>query len=164
MLRDVLQWDKKIEESIQRMKTTKRTCNLILGVGDGKENGYFRSFQYSHSTLNVINDTNPLPKNETFHLPIENVVYHGMDWNCPPFYIRLHEMLEKYHGGINAENTIRYIVPGLNSGNLQAVIYDLSNEWVYIAYGYVTEDKQKIDAYKRPYIGLNLKELFNVSL
>jgi hypothetical protein len=49
----------------------------------------------------------------------------------------------------------------LNSGNLQAVVYDLSNEWVYIAYGYIDENKNKIDAYKRPYIGLNLKELFN---
>lgn len=44
------------------MQTTKRTCNLILGVGDGRENGYFRSFQYSHSVCNVINDTVPLPK------------------------------------------------------------------------------------------------------
>ena len=35
-------------------------------------------------------------------------------------------MLNKYHGQITAENTIRYIVPGLNSGNLQAVVYDLS--------------------------------------
>lgn len=144
------------------MKTTKRTCNLILGVGDGK--GYFRSFQYSHSTLNVINDSNPLPKNDTFHLPIENVVYHGMDWLCPSFYIRLHEMLTKYHGTISAENTLRYIVPGLNSGNLQAVVYDLSNEWVYIAYGYINDKGKKINAYERPYIGLNLKELFNQPL
>ena len=112
----------------------------------------------------MINDTHPLPKYQTFHLPIENTVYHGMDWNCPSFYIRLHEMLEKYHGQIDAENTIRYIVPGLNSGNLQAVVYDLSNEWVYIAYGYIEENGKKIDAFNRPYIGLNLKNLFGISL
>jgi hypothetical protein len=145
------------------MQTTKRTCNLILGVGDGRDQGYFRSFQYSHSVLNVIDDKNPLPKNDTFHLALENTVYHGMDWNCPSFYIRLHEMLQKYHGNITAENTIRYILPGLNSGNLQAVIYDLSNEWVYIAYGHVDEQtKKKTDAYNRPFIGLNLKEMWNV--
>lgn len=45
-------------------------------------------------------------------------------------------MLEKYHGNITAENTMEYILPGLNSGNLQAIVYDLSREWVYIAYGY----------------------------
>lgn len=73
-------------------------------------------------------------------------------------------MLEKYHGNITAENTIRYIVPGLNSGNLQAVVYDLSNEWVYVAYGYIDDKNRKIDAYNRPYIGLNLKELFGTKL
>lgn len=36
VLRDVLQWDSSLEQSVARMKTTKRTCNLILGVGDGK--------------------------------------------------------------------------------------------------------------------------------
>jgi hypothetical protein len=52
---------------------------------------------------------------------------------------------------------MRYIVPGLNSGNLQAVVYDLNNEWAYVAYGYIDENKKKINAFNRPYIGLNLK-------
>ncbi len=55
---------------------------------------------------------------------------------------------------------MQYILPGLNSGNLQAIIYDLSKEWVYIAYGHENSNGHKIDAYKRPYIGLNLKKLF----
>ena len=87
VLRDVLQWDKNIEESIHRMKTTQRTCNLILGVGDGNK-GYFRGFQYSHSTLNVVDDHKPLPNNSTWHPAIPEVVYWGMDWNCPPFHSR----------------------------------------------------------------------------
>lgn len=70
-------------------------------------------------------------------------------------------MLEKYHGNITAENTIRYILPGLNSGNLQAVVYDLSHDWVYFAYGYEDENKKKTNAYLRPWIGINLKEAFS---
>ena len=142
------------------MKTTRRTCNLILGVGDGKSQ--FRGFQYSHSVLNVVDDKNPLPKNDTWHAPVENAVYWGMDWLCPSFHERLNEMLNKYHGNITAENAVRYIVPGLNSGNLQVVIYDLTREWVYFAYGFVppNQTKEKIDAYKRPFIGLNLKDVF----
>lgn len=85
LLRDVLQFDTTIDETIHRMKTTKRTCNLILGAGDGKKGGYFRSFQYGHSVINVINDTTPLPQNDTWHFPIKNAVYHGMDWLCPTF-------------------------------------------------------------------------------
>ena len=75
-------------------------------------------------------------------------------------------MLQEYHGNITAENSIRYILPGLNSGNLQAVIYDLTNEWVYFAYGYEyykpNGSRVRVNAYERPYIGINLKEIFSV--
>ena len=69
-------------------------------------------------------------------------------------------MLEKYHGNITAENTMKYILPGVNSGNLQTVVYDLSREWVYFAYGYQDKKGKKTDAYMRPWIGLNLKDIF----
>lgn len=55
----------------------------------------------------------------------------------------------------------------MNSGNLQSVIYDLTNEWVYIAYGYeeyIDGKRIRTEAYKRPYVGLNLKEIFKVKL
>jgi len=48
----------------------------------------------------------------------------------------------------------------LNSGNLQAVVYDLANEWIYFSYG-IMDGKQKINAFERPYIGLNLAKLFS---
>lgn len=51
-------------------------------------------------------------------------------------------------------------MPGLNSGNLQVVVYDLTYEKVYFAYGYVTDDKKNIDAYLRPFISLDLKAMF----
>jgi isopenicillin-N N-acyltransferase-like protein len=52
---------------------------LILGVGDGKLQE-FRGFQYSYSILNVVDDDNLIPANDTWHPKIENVVYWGMDW------------------------------------------------------------------------------------
>ena len=55
---------------------------------------------------------------------------------------------------------MQYILPGLNSGNLQAVVYDLTKEWVYFAYGHQDAKGKITDAYKRPWIGLNLKEIF----
>jgi isopenicillin-N N-acyltransferase-like protein len=76
LLRDILQWDLTLNDSINRIKTAKRTCSLILGVGDGKM-GQFRSFQYSSSDANVIDDINFIPKNDTWHAPLKNVVYHG---------------------------------------------------------------------------------------
>ena len=157
VLRDVLQWDTTLDQSIHRMQTTKRTCNLILGVGDGKSE--FRSFQYSHSVCNVIGDTNPLPK-EDWHPAIEDAVYYGMDWLCPPFHERLHELLTNNHGLITAEMTVRQIIPSLNSGNLQIAVYDLSNDKVYFSYGMKDEKGHNVDAYFRPFIMLNLKDMF----
>lgn len=70
------------------MQTTRRTCSLILGVGDGKE-GSFRSFQYSHTVLNVISDTNLAPVSEVWHPPFPGLVYYGMDWMCPTYTKRM---------------------------------------------------------------------------
>jgi isopenicillin-N N-acyltransferase like protein len=36
MLRDILQFDKTFDDSFNRLTNGQRTCNLILGVGDGK--------------------------------------------------------------------------------------------------------------------------------
>jgi hypothetical protein len=55
---------------------------------------------------------------------------------------------------------VRAIVPGLNSGNLQVVVYDLTYKQVFFAFGHVNEDGKRVDAYLRPFIRLNLDELF----
>ncbi len=84
MLREILQFDASLDAAIHRMKTKRRTCDLILGVGDGKESTV-RGFQYSYSQLNVLSDTNFLPVNASWHAPIADAVYWGMDWICPTF-------------------------------------------------------------------------------
>lgn len=48
--------------------------DLILGVGDGKSNS-FRGFEYSYSVLNVFNDVNMQPYNQTWHPRIPGLVY-----------------------------------------------------------------------------------------
>jgi hypothetical protein len=69
-------------------------------------------------------------------------------------------MLDEYYSRVTVENTISHILPGLRSGNLQAVVYDLANEWVYFSYGTKVGNKA-INAFERPYIALNLKKLFS---
>ena len=36
ILRDILQFDETLNDSIARISNAHRTCDLILGVGDGK--------------------------------------------------------------------------------------------------------------------------------
>ncbi len=54
LLRDVLEFDNTVFDSVTRMETANRTCDLILGVGDGKAET-FRGFAYSASELFVYN-------------------------------------------------------------------------------------------------------------
>jgi isopenicillin-N N-acyltransferase-like protein len=81
LLRDILQFDNTLEDSKFRLTNSPRTCNLILGVGDGKSNE-FNSIQYSYSVANFMNDTTLKPEAD-WHPKIKNIVYHGMDWLCP---------------------------------------------------------------------------------
>jgi hypothetical protein len=69
-------------------------------------------------------------------------------------------LLEKHHGEIDAKLAVTTIVPGLNSGNLQVVVYDLTYKQVYFAFGHVNEDKSRTNAYMRPFILLDLQEVF----
>ena len=57
ILRDILQFDKSLQDSKMRVKTADRTCNLILGVGDGEEK-MFNSIRYSYSAADFFDDKN----------------------------------------------------------------------------------------------------------
>lgn len=83
-----------------------------------------------------------------------------MDWLCPSFHERLAQLLQKHHGEITAEKAVRIIVPGLNSGNLQVVVYDLTYNQVFFAFGHVNADGSRTNAFMRPFIQLDLKEMF----
>ena len=45
-MRDILQFDDSLEEATFRIENATRTCDLLLGVGDGKAND-FTGFRYS---------------------------------------------------------------------------------------------------------------------
>lgn len=103
LLRDVLQFDAGLPEIHEHITDAARTCNLILGFGDGKINSEdgsapFNSCQYSNSVANFMDDTNMKPVNATWHAPIPQMVYHGMDWLCPNYSVVLHKQLESLHG------------------------------------------------------------------
>ena len=113
ILRDVLQFDSHLEDSMDRMKNAHRTCNLILGVGDGKvvpsDDGEvipFHAVQYSKSVANVQTDKNMMPYNETWHQRLDQMIYHGMDWECPGYSVALQDQLKSLHGSLTPENSI----------------------------------------------------------
>ena len=53
VLRDILEFDNTVFDAVDRLSNANRTCDLILGVGDGKEKTA-RGFAYSSSSLFVL--------------------------------------------------------------------------------------------------------------
>lgn len=163
LLRDILQFDNTYEDSIERIKGANRTCDLILGVGDGKA-GTARGFQYSASVANVFDDTNLEPYNATWHPRIPSVVYWGMDWLCPSFNKAMADQIHTNYGQLDAAVTIRDIAPLVQTGDTHAVVYDLTEQLMYVSFvapinnSYPALPKM---AYDRQFTQLNLTALFN---
>eukprot|EP00698_Gefionella_okellyi_P003886 TRINITY_DN135_c0_g1_i1.p1 TRINITY_DN135_c0_g1~~TRINITY_DN135_c0_g1_i1.p1 ORF type:complete len:449 (+),score=102.01 TRINITY_DN135_c0_g1_i1:33-1379(+) len=132
LLRDILQFDQTYEDTITRIDKAHRTCDLILGVGDGKSNN-FRGIQYSHSVANFFTWDDMLPRNDSWHPRIRDIVYYGMDWLCPGYNQVLSQQLSQWHGNITAENAIRHVTPIVQTGNLHIAYYDLHNMQLYVA-------------------------------
>ena len=165
LLRDILQFDNTLDDSINHIKNAHRTCDLILGVGDGKpqqnkSSAPFRGIQYSHSVANFFDDTNMLPKNDTWHARIPNMVYYGMDWLCPGYSVVLHRQLKAYHGKLTPENTVKNVVPIVQTGDLHVVISDLTNMNMFVANARGSSETGPLKAFDRQFVKLDMKEMF----
>merc|ERR1712137_591411 len=163
LLRDILHQDPSLDASVDRLQHAKRTCDLILGVGDGKPGAGsgkgFRSFAYSSSKLTVMDDEHLLPEAE-WHQPLENVVYHGMDWVCPGYSQALHDQLQKHHGNLSAELAIREVTAVETSGDLHIAYYDLKNMAMWVSFRRQTWLDGPEKAFERQFTRFNLTELF----
>lgn len=158
ILRDVLQFDNTLADAHTRMSTAHRTCDLILGVGDGKSKS-FRGIQYSASVANFYTDTDMMPVAD-WHPRMTNVVYYGMDWLCPGYSTVLHAQLQKVYGNITAENTIREVTSITQTGDLHIAIYDLTNMIVHVANARRDGASGPTMAYDRAFTRIDGKQLF----
>jgi isopenicillin-N N-acyltransferase-like protein len=167
ILRDILQFDTTLDDAMKHIKGASRTCDLILGVGDGKVdskiNGApFRGVQYSHSVANFFDDKNMEPANDTWHAKIDSMVYYGMDWLCPNYSVVLHRQLAMLHGSLSVAKTIQEVVPIVQTGDLHIAIYDLTKMMMYIANAKSASETGPAMAYDRQFIQLNMTKIFMV--
>ena len=73
----------------------------------------------------------------------------GMDWLCPNYSEVLARQINSFHGKLTADVIIREIVSIEQSGSLHIAVYDLVNEFVYIANARGTSESGPLDAYDR---------------
>jgi len=163
ILRDVLQYEDSLTGAQNRISNANRTCNLIIGVGDG-EMGKANGVQFSGYVANFYEDYNLLPVNETWHLPIENVVYNGMDWLCPGYNQVLGDQLRKFHGSIDEMVTIKNILPTTQTGSLHIAVYDLTEQNMHVSFSRsgAADVSEPFNAYERQYTRLRMKDLFTL--
>ena len=164
MLRDILQMDTTLEEGVGRITGAQRTCDLLLGVGDGNAAsgmGAFRGIQYSPGPANVFDDTNLEPSEYDWHPRIKHVVYWGMDWICPNDNRMLSHQLNLYYGNITAFNTIHFILPYVQTGSLHVAIYDHALGKMHISTARGDGETGQLDAYARQYIELDTNKLWS---
>lgn len=161
ILRDVLQFENSLDAGVQHIKDANRTCNLIIGLGDGKANKA-NGIQFSGHVANNYEDYNLLPVNETWHKQVKDVVYNGMDWLCPGFNSVLGDQLTKYHGSIDADVVVKNILPTVQTGDLHVAVYDLTDSLMHVSFyrGKNNDQSQPLNAYERQFTRLRMKDIF----
>lgn len=161
ILRDVLQFEDSLQGAEDRIANANRTCNLIIGVGDGEEN-MVNGIEFSGYVAIPYDDVTLLPVNETWHPKIDDVVYNGMDWLCPGYTGPLGDQLQKYHGSISEVNTIQNILPTVQTGDLHAVVYDLTEQLMHVSFCRrgSADPSEPHYAYERQFTRLNMKDIF----
>jgi len=158
LLRDILQWDLTVDDATNRMANAKRTCDLILGVGDGKM-GEFRGYEYSSSVLKVFNDVNMMPLAD-WHPRINNTVYWGMDWICPGDNIVLSHQIQQLYGKLSPATAIKSLASVEESGDNHIAYYDLTNTELYVAYAAPHNSPGPQAGYARQFTHFTLNPLF----
>ena len=161
VFRDTLQFTNNVNEAVSAIQNSNRTCNLILGVGDGNNKAVY-GIEYSGYVAVPYNDANQLPVNDTWHPVVKDVVYNGMDWDCPGYNQKLGHQLGEYRSKISPEVLIRNILPTVQTGDVHSAIYDLEESIMYVSFmrkSTAPADEPQF-AYERQWTALNLNDFF----
>jgi hypothetical protein len=161
VLRDILQFDHTQMDGLSRLASSHRTCDLIMGVGGGKDQK-FNSVEYSASICRFISDTDFIPVAD-WHPPLENVVYHGMDWLCPTYSKVLNQQLSLYHGKLTPEVALRYVMSIVQTGDLHVYVIDLTDMQLYVAHARADGASGNVKAFDRSYLKIDMPSVWAVT-
>jgi len=170
LFRDMLQFDKSVEQAITRINNAHRTCSVFLGIGD-HGTGNFKAVEYSHDRVVVFGDNSPFPgyaPTPSQHPLMNGVVY--VDKHTQPSGDPcLASIIQASYGKIDVK-TIIDLAALLQTGDMHAAIFDYAHDYMYVAlasqtipYPAPTPDPVQ-PAFNRQFISLNMTDLFNTYL
>lgn len=166
LMRDVLQFDNSLQNAIKHIQEAHRTCSIWLGVGDAKAKA-FRLFEYSKSTAKVYGDQNVTGIDESrfnregcddacYHnYSMTDLVYWGVHLGC------WNKVLHENYGKLDPA-TVMQLVGVVQTGDLQAVVYDLAQMQMYVSNARGISEEGPLNAYDRQFVKLDLNQLFKV--
>ena len=165
VVRNILQHTTSLDDAVASVEAAERTCNLIIGVGDGKVSDstpMVNGIEYSGRVAVPYNDKNQLPVNGTWHPVLDSMVYNGMDWNCPAYTQVLGEQLTKYRTQLEPSNVIGNILPTVQTGNLHIALYSLTDNNLHLSFCRrdSADSSEPHFAYERQFTGFDMDVIF----
>eukprot|EP00672_Neobodo_designis_P026182 CAMPEP_0174832426 /NCGR_PEP_ID=MMETSP1114-20130205/3671_1 /TAXON_ID=312471 /ORGANISM="Neobodo designis, Strain CCAP 1951/1" /LENGTH=455 /DNA_ID=CAMNT_0016066285 /DNA_START=48 /DNA_END=1415 /DNA_ORIENTATION=+ len=158
--RKIVQHANDVFDAMDMIKTANRTCDLVLGVADGRHETA-RMVQYSYSVANVMTPENQMPL-AWWHPRIDNAVYLAMDWICPYYQHIMARQLTAMAGRITPELSIQNITAVVRTGSLHVAVMDLTDNMLFVANARGVQDNSgPFDAFARQFLRLNMTEAFN---
>lgn len=156
-LRDVLQFSKTIDDALNQLNDTDRTCSVYLGIGSSVNNTY-RLIEYSKTELTIYDDKN-------WHLDANHPRTEGMIWKViillTKAYIDDKPCFKNHfvpnYGKITPELIYRHVAPQSETGDSQVIVMDYANNHIYAQY---PNPATKSPGFQRPAIKIDLNPRF----
>lgn len=150
-LRDVLQFSKTIDQALDNLNNTDRTCSIYLGIGSSVNNTY-RIIEYAETEFRVYNDANW--KNDAAHPRKTGMIWKAYkdDTNC------FASVFAPNYGFITAEMVFREAAARGETGDSQVIVMDYAHNTIYCQY---PNPVTQAPGYQRPSVKINLDTFFS---
>jgi len=160
VLRDILQYDATVTAAMTRMENTKRTCSIFVGVGSNADE--FRLAEYSDKQFHIFGPSTPFPgyvPQPPQHPLFDDLVY--VDKHTQPSGDPCTAaLIQGMYGSISPERVVHDFAPVVQSGDLQAAVYDYANNFMHISVATPSTIPPIQPAYDRQFLSFNMTALF----
>eukprot|EP01119_Soliformovum_irregulare_P002490 TRINITY_DN12738_c0_g1_i1.p1 TRINITY_DN12738_c0_g1~~TRINITY_DN12738_c0_g1_i1.p1 ORF type:complete len:419 (-),score=78.89 TRINITY_DN12738_c0_g1_i1:50-1306(-) len=160
LLRDILQYDRTIDDGLNRIINAHRTCSIFVGLGDGLSNE-FRAVEYSYERVNVYSDLD-YPEYPA-HPRMKGLVYINKHTQ-PSEDTCMTQVLQQHYGNLDAITAVKYVTALTESGDTHIAVYDYANQYMYISNASPWINGAATPAYNRPFTMLKMAQEFVRSL
>jgi hypothetical protein len=149
----VLQFSETIDDAVNGLNRTKRTCSIYAGISSVKNNT-FRLIEYSHKEFKVYDDKN-FPYT-AIHSQMDDVVFMPIhdDDNDGCF----NNLLKERYGNIDEEWMVNILAASHKTGDTQMAAYNFNTKTLMFQVS-----TEKLSTFQRSNIRMNLAPFFDFS-